>query len=261
MNAPHLVLASHGTSSPLGQAAVAQLVASVAEALPRVSVLGCHVDVQDPDVATTLDRIADDSAAIVVPLLLSAGFHVYVDLAEAVADVRSRIPAAATPALGPDVRLAVLLARRLAEVGLTRADSVVLAAAGSTDPRAVADCERMRRLLAAEIANPVTLGFVSAAHPELGSAVDAARRELRPRGRVIVANYLLAPGHFSDRVEAAGGDRTTRPLLDGEAAASELVEIVVDRYLDQRRSWSFSIVPAGVRAESAPEGLPATAHR
>jgi sirohydrochlorin ferrochelatase len=245
---PHLVLASHGTSSPLGQAAVAQLVASAAHALPGVEVRGCHVDVQDPDVATTLAAIADDGAAIVAPLLLSAGFHVCVDLAEAVADARMRIPASLTPALGPDVRLAVLLARRLTEIGVEPADNVVLAAAGSTDSRAVADCERMRRLLAAEIGNPVTVGFVSAAQPELRAAIGAARRELLPGGRVIVANYLLAPGHFSDRVESAGGDRTTRPLLDGVTApAAELVEIVVDRYLDQRRSWSLAIVPATVR--------------
>jgi sirohydrochlorin ferrochelatase len=246
---PQLVLASHGTSSPLGQAAVAQLVASVSSALSRVSVLGCHVDVQQPDVATTLSGIADDSAAIVVPLLLSAGFHVYVDLAEAVAEARLRIPAAVTPALGPDVRLAALLARRLAEVGVGPADSVVLAAAGSTDPRAVADCERMRRLLAAEIGNPVTLGFVSAARPELRAAVGAARRDLLLGGRVIVANYLLAPGHFSDRVVAAGGDLTTAPLLDGVTEpAPELVDIVVDRYLLQRRSWSLAIVPAEERS-------------
>jgi sirohydrochlorin ferrochelatase len=242
---PQLVLASHGTSSALGQAAVAQLVAAVAEALPRVGVHGCHVDVQQPDVVTTLDAVADDSAAIVVPLLLSAGFHVYVDLAEAVAEARLRIPAAATPALGPDVRLAELLARRLAEAGLAPADSVVLAAAGSTDPRAVADCERMRRLLAAQIGNPVTLGFVSAAQPELRSAVAAARRELLAGGRVVVANYHLAPGHFSDRVGAAGGDLTAPPLLDDvEPPAAELVDIVVDRFLAQRRSWSLAIVSA-----------------
>jgi sirohydrochlorin ferrochelatase len=244
---PQLVLASHGTSSPLGQAAVAQLVAGVADALPGVRVLGCHVDVQAPDVATTLAGIADDSAAIVVPLLLSAGFHVYVDLAEAVADARLRIPAAVTHALGPDVRLAALLARRLDEAGLTPVDSVVLAAAGSTDPRAVADCGRMRRLLSAEIGNPVSLGFVSAAQPELRASIRAARRELLPGGRVIVANYLLAPGHFSDRVAAAGGDRTTRPLLDGAGAPpTELVELVVDRYRDRRRSWSSAIVNASV---------------
>jgi sirohydrochlorin ferrochelatase len=245
VTAPELVLASHGTSSPVGQAAVAQLVAAVADALPRVTVLGCHVDVETPDVPTTLDRIADDSAAVVVPLLLSAGFHVYVDLAEAVAAARTRIPAAVTAALGPDVRLATLLARRLADVGLDPADTVVLAAAGSTDPRAVADCERMRRLLAAEIGNPVTLGFVSAAQPELRAAIGLARRDLLPGGRVVVANYLLAPGHFSDRVTAAGGDRTTQPLLDGTTPPpAELVDIVVDRYLAQRRSWSLAFVPS-----------------
>lgn len=245
MTVPELLLASHGTSSPAGQAAVARLVDGVAQALPRVRVRGCHVDVEQPDVATALRGVADDSAAIVVPLLLSAGFHVYVDLAEAIAEARERVLAAGTPALGPDGRLARLLARRLTAVGLGVLDSVVLAAAGSTDARAVADCERMRRLLAAEIGNPVTLGFVSAAQPELASAITAARRDAAPTGRVVVANYLLAPGHFSDRVAAAGGDVTTAPLLDGESAPpAELIDIVVDRYHDQLRTCTVDIVPA-----------------
>jgi hypothetical protein len=46
-------------------------------------------------------------------------------------------------------------------------------------------------------------------------------------------------------VGAAGGDLTTSPLLDGvEPPAPELVDIVVDRFLAQRRSWSLAIVSA-----------------
>ena len=39
------------------------------------------VDVQQPDVSSVLDRLGDVHAAVVVPLLLSAGYHVHVDLA------------------------------------------------------------------------------------------------------------------------------------------------------------------------------------
>ena len=49
--------------------------------------------------------------------------------------------------------------------------------------------------------------------------------------RVVVANYLLAPGYFDDLARAAGGDVTARPLLvEDEPAPDELIEIVLDRY-------------------------------
>jgi sirohydrochlorin ferrochelatase len=100
----------------------------------------------------------------------------------------------------------------------------------------------MRRLLAAEIGNPVTLGFVSAVQPELRAAVATVRRDVAEGGRVIIANYLLAPGHFADRVAAAGADCASLPLLDGSSEPpAELVEIVVDRFRDRLRSWSLVV--------------------
>lgn len=234
-----LVAASHGTSDPAGRRSVAALVQAVRDARPDLDVSDAFVDVQEPDVPTTVAAVAPDQEVTLVPLLLSAGYHVKVDLAEAAADAATAASPRAvgvTGALGPDARLAAVLARRLREAGLDdgddrdrdgdgSADRVVLAAAGSTDPAAVADCHVMGHLLAAVLHRPVTVSFISAAQPSVAEAVTAARAS--GTGRVFVASYLLAPGYFASLAAAAGADVTSRPLLvDGERPPRELVEIV-----------------------------------
>jgi len=224
-----VLAASHGTSSPDGQAAVRRLVVAVAEAL-TVEVVGCHVDVEEPDVPTALERAAAADAAdraVIVPLLLSAGYHVFVDLAEAA--LAAAIPATVTPALGPDLRLIEVLVTRLVEAGFRPGDEVVLAAAGSSDPRAVADCHRTTALLAARLGSAVSTGFISAAAPALPEAVAAARSRT-PDGRVVIATYLLAPGYFAELASVAGAHVVAEPLLTPTSTPQELVDIVLDRF-------------------------------
>lgn len=218
-----LLLCSHGTSSPAGQRAVAGLVQAVAGATSD-GVSAAFVDVEEPDVPTALGRLVAHGAVVVVPLLLSAGYHVYVDLTEAVA---AEPAARLTGALGPDQRLVDVLVRRLAEVGLTETDQVLLAAAGSSDERAVRDCERTATMLAQTLGRAVSIGYISATKPALPSAVGDARSA---GGRVVVASYLLAPGYFHDLARSAGADMVTEPLLVPEAAApAELIDVVLDR--------------------------------
>lgn len=232
-----VLAASHGTSSPDGQAAVRRLVDAVAAALP-VEVIGCHVDVEQPDVPTALERAAAAAdRAVIVPLLLSAGYHVFVDLAEAAE--AAPLPATVTPALGPDLRLIEVLVRRLVEAGYRPGDEVVLAAAGSSDPRAVADCHRTTALLTARLGSAVSTGFISAAAPALPEAVTAARSRT-PHGRVVIATYLLAPGYFADLASTAGAQLITEPLLTPASTPQELVDIVVDRVAAVRKLDSMS---------------------
>jgi hypothetical protein len=255
-------------------------------------VVGGYVDVQSPDVPTCLTGIAAGSApaaaapagtaaapagaatgtdgrpvviapslgdqadrpVVIVPLLLSAGYHVRVDLAEAAAEASQ--PVRVTGALGPDPRLARILADRLHELDLRPDDTVVLAAAGSTDPNAVADCHTVGDQLAAVLGRPVTVGFISAAQPRLADAVLAARADASARGgapaRVVVATYLLAPGYFAGLAENCGADAVSRPLLvDGESPPTQLVDIVLDLYASTARlelalaglPWSLSPRP------------------
>jgi len=244
---PVLVGCSHGTADPSGRAAIRALLGAVAEARPDLDVREAFVDVQTPEVADVVaTALADVSTAdaadapeasaapgsagplgvVVVPLLLSVGFHVKVDIAAAV----DHPGATAAAPLGPDPRLVTLLADRLAEAGLRDEDAVVLAAAGSSDAAAALSVEAVAAGLADLVPNPVTIGYGAGAHPRVPVAVKAARQGLRPGGRVVVASYLLAPGYFHDRVLEAGADVVSAPLAEPERTDPRLVAIVLDRF-------------------------------
>ncbi|TIH40134.1 nitrite reductase small subunit NirD [Subtercola vilae] len=224
---PVMVAASHGTSDPAGQTCIASLVQAVRESNTGVTVVDSYVDVQSPDVAASLESIPAGSSAVVVPLLLSAGYHVHVDLAEA---ARSRHGVSVSGALGPDPRLVVILARRLDEAGLRPDDQVVLVAAGSSNASAVSDCHEVGRLLSAHLRREVTVSFLSAAFPRAASAVTSVRAS-HPASRVIVSSYLLAPGYFATLAAETSADATSAPLLEeGEPPPPELVAIVTDLY-------------------------------
>ena len=229
---PVLVACSHGTGSPDGQAAVAGLVSAVAASRPDLDVRAAFVDVEEPRVSDVLDSLdgldgLDSEPTRVVPLLLSAGYHIYVDLAEAVG---AHADTSLAGALGPDPRLARLLASRLHDAGLRDDDTVILAAAGSSDPRAVADCRDVAEGLGHLIGRPSSAAYLTAAEPRLDEAVRRARSE-RERSRVVVATYLLAPGHFADVAARCGADLVTPPLLvTGEPPPPQLVDIVLERY-------------------------------
>src|SRR5699024_12808566 len=84
---PSLGLISHGTSSELGQSLIEALADAVGEDLRARGlvdeVMLGHDDVQDPGVEEVIDRLLADRPAVLVPLLLSPGYHVHVDLADA----------------------------------------------------------------------------------------------------------------------------------------------------------------------------------
>ncbi|GAA4624959.1 sirohydrochlorin chelatase [Cellulomonas oligotrophica] len=220
--APVLVGCSHGTDSRAGRAAIASILVDVATARPGLDVREAFVDVQQPEVADVVTDALDVAPAVVVPLLLSVGFHTKVDVAAAV----DRPGAAASGPLGPDPRLVEILADRLAAAGLAEHDAVVLAAAGSSDPAAADAVRVVADGLAARLGRDVVVGFGAGAHPRVPAAVEQARAGLVPGGRVVVASYLLAPGFFLDRVLEAGADVVT----DALAPDPRLAEVVLDRY-------------------------------
>jgi sirohydrochlorin ferrochelatase len=230
---PALLAISHGTSSPAGQAAVAALVEAVARRLPDVTVRLGHVDVQQPDVAASLDAIPEGIPVVIVPLLLSAGYHVRVDLIQQTA---GRDGVVIAPALGPDPRLVDALLTRLEPLVPAPEDALVLAVAGSSDDRANEDCREIGRMLGARLRHDVTVGFLAAADPRVDAAVAASSRQLAQRpagsaGLVVVADYLLAPGYFHDlAVRMAAGAPVAPPLLGDDEPPASLVDIVIDRY-------------------------------
>ncbi|HET8594034.1 MAG TPA: CbiX/SirB N-terminal domain-containing protein [Intrasporangium sp.] len=222
---PVLVACSHGTASPEGQAAVRGLVDAVARRRPELEVRSAFVDVQQPSPAEVL-RELDGRPARLVPLLLSAGYHVFVDLTDAARAVPGTTVA---PALGPDPRLTHLLRERLGPRQIHHGETVVLAAAGSSNESAVRDCERVATHLGELLGVRVTAAYLSAAEPRLEDVV--AREHAGGRG-VVVASYLLAPGFFADRAARCGAEHITPPLLlAGEPAPDALVDIVLERYV------------------------------
>ncbi|MFE4724751.1 sirohydrochlorin chelatase [Microbacterium sp. NPDC056736] len=227
---PALLAISHGTSSPAGQAAVESLVAAVARRLPDVTVRLGHVDVQQPDVAASLDGIPAGTPVVIVPLLLSAGYHVRVDLKQQTAGREGVVIA---PALGPDARLVDALLARLEPLAPGPADQLVLAVAGSSDDRANEDCRVTARMLGERLGREVTTGFLAAADPRLDAAVATAHAAGDGPGAVVVADYLIAPGYFHDlAVRLAGSARVAPPLLGDDEPPSAIVDLVIDRYTD-----------------------------
>jgi len=228
-----LVGCSHGTDDPAGRAAIRSILADVRALRPDLDVREAFVDVQTPEVADVVGAaLADAGEAVVVPLLLSVGFHVKVDVQEAVDRPRAR---AAAP-LGPDAALVAILADRLAEAGLTPDDAVVLAAAGSTDPAAAVAVQTVAQGLADALGRHVgppderggglVVGYGAGASPRVPEAVALARGA--GGRRVVVASYLLAPGYFLDRVHEAGADVVASPL----APDPRLADLVLRRYAE-----------------------------
>lgn len=228
---PYLIACAHGTRSREGRDVVRALMMRVRDLLPHVPLREAYVDVQSPDLVDVVRALAPacseirtresegTAAAVVVPLLLSTGIHVGQDIAEAVA---GRDAVAAAP-LGPDRRLAQVMAERLEEAGTRPDDAIVMAAAGTRDPAGQAMAEEMAALLAEHLGRPVAIAHIAAAQPSVPEAIAAARET---GARVALANYLLAPGYFHTLLEQAGADVLAGPLGDHPLVA----EVVVDRY-------------------------------
>jgi len=236
MNSPIMIACAHGTSNTQGAAEVNALRAAIAELRPGLDVREAYVDVQQPDLVDVVAGLPEGEAAVVVPLLLSVGYHVKVDIARA---VKSRPGSAAAAPLGPDPRLAKLLDQRLSEAGTTDNDVIVLAAAGSSNPNAAVSVEQLLGQLQQLRSNRIVAAYGASAQPSVPDAVAMLREELAGGagagesagavdvgGRVVIASYLLAPGFFHDQLAKAGADVVTEPLLPSPA----LAEIALDRY-------------------------------
>ena len=222
MARPALLAVSHGTSDVDGARSIATLVARVAERLPDVEVREGFVDVQQPDAASALAAV--DGPVVIVPLLLSQGFHVHHDLHGIAAE---RPDAVVTDPLGPDRLLAEVLALRLEGIG-SPGSPIVLAVAGSRDQRSVPDAEGMADLLRTRTGRRVDLAYLAARHPDLPTALAAAPD-------AVVATYLLGRGFFFDvAVRHAGEHPITPPLLDDlladQGIPDALISLVIARY-------------------------------
>lgn len=203
------VLVAHGTRKPGGVSMVRDLARRVGEALGR-EVHVAFVDVLGPSPTEVLDSLPRHRPAVLVPAFLAAGHHVRVDVpAHVAASTHSAVTV--TRPLGPCAGTVRVLADRLFESGWRPGDSVVLAAAGTSDAGAQSDLRQTAAMLSALIGDRVELGYAATGAPTVADAV-AAGRERSDGRRIAVASYLLADGLFQDRLRACGADIVSDPL-------------------------------------------------
>lgn len=204
-----LILAAHGTRRPGGVAMIGDLAAQVSALLDR-TVHVAFVDVLGPTPGEVLARVAPGGRpAVVVPAFLSRGYHVRTDLPAHVA-ASGHPDVTVAPALGPSGEITRILVDQLVESGWQLGDSVILGAAGTTDPVARADLHVAATTLSALVGSRVRLGFAATGEPSVNDAVAAARRA--GGRRVAVASYLLADGLFQQRLLGCGAEVVSRPL-------------------------------------------------
>ncbi|MEV7628883.1 CbiX/SirB N-terminal domain-containing protein [Actinoplanes sp. NPDC089786] len=233
-----LIAVAHGTRSAVGQAQIRALVDAVAMCRPELDVRLAYVDVQHPRIGEVLPLRAQSggvlplraqsggvlplraqsgdmlpiraqskgAAPVIVPLLLSTGHHVRVDIAEAAGDC------VVTPPLGPDPLLTEILA---GSAGRDH-DALVLAAAGSSDPGWLAEIAGVAADLNAHVAY--------ASRDETKDVVAGLREQ--GAERITVAAYLLAEGLFYRSLHRAGADHVTPPLCHDPRVAG----LVARRY-------------------------------
>jgi sirohydrochlorin ferrochelatase len=271
-NAP-LVAVAHGSRDPRAAATVHALLGAVAARATAagggrglggddiggggIEVRAAFLDHCAPSLPQVLGSLGRDAvgdararSCIVVPLLLTAAYHSKSDipaqLASAAADAADgrgvRVRCAAT--LGPHPLLLDALERRLREAGVNvdsaaeRArTSVVLAAAGSSDPAAnatIADLGGQWQRGGGWRA--VVPAYASAAGPSPAEAVAALGDGGGDGGdgRVVVATYLLAPGYFADKIRVAALAAGASAVSDVLGAAPEVADVVLARYREAR---------------------------
>ncbi|MGH3799851.1 MAG: sirohydrochlorin chelatase [Pseudonocardiaceae bacterium] len=215
-----VVVAAHGTRDPAGVAVARQLVAALRARLPDRPVLLAFVDVLGPGVREVVDGAP--GPVTVVPAFLTSGYHVRTDVPRAVA-ATGRRDVTVTAALGPHRLLVGAMGDRLRAAGWCRGDTVVLAAAGSSDQRAVADVRAAAGQLSAELGRRVRVGFVATGAPGVSALVAGLRAAGAPG--VAVASWLLAPGLFHRRLASAGADVVAEPLGVHPAVIDRLAQL------------------------------------
>jgi sirohydrochlorin ferrochelatase len=214
---PVLLAVAHGSRHAKAQQTVRSIAGRAAGLAPGTEVRTAFVQSAEPSLAEALTA-AGPRHVVIVPLLLSAGYHLSQDIGEAAA--RAGVPVAAP--LGPGPGLVPALADRLRAAGTPPGTPVVLAAAGSTDPRAAGDTRNQAALLAGHLQAPVLAAFASAGRPTVGEAVAALAA--RTGGPVAVASYLVAPGAFAGRLRASGAAWVSDPLGAHPAVAGLVIE-------------------------------------
>ncbi len=226
---PVLLLAAHGTAVAAGTATLDGLAAAVRAARPGLRLEPAYLDVLPPDLRTVLAGLA--GPVVVVPALLSTGYHVEQDVPAVVAGRRDT---AVSAHLGPDARLTTALLDRLAEAGRRPGGPVALVATGSSRAAARRDVEAAAADLADRLGSEVRAA--SMADAELDAVLD---------GCAAVAPYLLAEGVFEQKLRERAARAGVPVVADVLGAHPAVVELVLARYDAAARTLDGRPVDSG----------------
>lgn len=181
-----LVTVAHGTRHAMGNLVAAELTAA-AGVLLGMAAVASYVELCEPSLDDVLATSAEPT--LVVPLLLSTGHHLRSDLPESLRAARG--PVHLGPALGPHPLVARAQVDRLLHGGAVPGEPVVMVAAGSRDPLALRDLHGAAAALRREWTGPVRVATLTGPGPRPAEVVTP---------ECAVSPYLLADGHFADRL-------------------------------------------------------------
>lgn len=203
-----LVTVAHGTRHVAGNDVAREVTAAAAARLGMPGV-AAFVELASPRLSTVL---SSPEPSVVVPLLLSTGYHVREDLA-----------VVAGRALGPDPLLAAAQVSRLVSAGARPGSPVMMVAAGSRDPLATRDLMLAAALLSEAWGGPVrpaTLGGLGRRPSDV----------VRPGD--VVSPYLLAAGFFATRCRDESLAAGAAVVADVIGPHNRVVDLVVARAVE-----------------------------
>ena len=216
---PRLLLVAHGTRVDAGRELLETIVDQMRAARPAVRIDLCYLDVLTPTLPDAL--AASDEPTVVVPLLLSTGYHVQSDIPAAMA---GRADVRVARHLGPDPLLADALSDRLVALRDSEPATTLLVAAGSSRPEAAAELDVMGRLLEERLGRPVAEHTMA---DDLGAVMANAQEP------VDVAAYFIAEGQFTQTLRAAlSAQARVTDVLGSHPAVFELALARYDEVAD-----------------------------
>lgn len=213
-----LVTVAHGTRKTAGNEVAREITAAAGAAL-GVEAVCSYVELCEPLFETVV--ASSSTPTVVVPLLLSTGFHLRQDLPRMAAAAAG--PLVLGPPLGAHRLLAEAQVAQLLAAGASPGEGrLVLVAAGSSDPLATDDLTRAAELLgqAWGAADPVEVATLSALGRRPAEVV-------RPGD--VVSPYLLSPGYFADRARSESLAAGAALVADVIGPHPLVVDLVVQR--------------------------------
>jgi sirohydrochlorin ferrochelatase len=228
-----LVTVAHGTRHEAGNE-VAAAVTAMAGARLGLPAVASYIELAEPLFS---DILATGRPSVVVPLLLSAGYHIRRDIG------------AGRP-LGPHPLLAMAQCARLVEAGARPGQPLVMVAAGSRDPLATRDLTLATTHLSQMWGAPARFATLAGIGPRPTDVVRIGDA---------VSPYLLATGHFAARARADSLAAGASVVADVIGPHRAVVDLVVSRAQAQLDTASVRPTASGHAAIISHASVPRVA--